>query len=248
MASWRDLARHLKSIRDAARNKLSGDLNRFVRQRDKFSEQDDEPEPETEVELLGRHAAYDDQLWQQLQASEVRTVESSNVYSYAFDQETATSGTLFVTFLDWKPGQSQKDRKGPGSTYAYSDVPVAKYQQFQKAAKESAGSAVWDYLRIRKTVYGHQHRCELIQVSGDYVPRKSTQRGLASRTLVAPGLSPSARRATFKRAFKWNEAKNDWDVRNAGAAQFFKKSTLQPEVRRGSPRRGTPNRGEPNRG
>ena len=200
--------------------------------------------PEQEIELLGRDASYDDQGYARSIENEVRVVKSSNVYSYYFEQETATSGILFVTFLFWEPGVKPDDRTGPGLTYAYYDFPTPKYQSFDMASSSSAGKAVWDFCRERGTVHGHQHRYRLIQSSGNYVPRKATAKGFSERTLVSPGLSPSARRETFRRS----ETR-----RFHSAKQFFKRSTLAPsagasQIKRGDPDRGNPNRGNPNRG
>lgn len=196
---------------------------------------------EQDIELLGRDASYNDRDFQRVIENEVRVVKSSNVYSYYFEQETATSGILFVTFLFWEPGVKADEREGPGLTYAYYDFQNAKYQAFNMAASDSAGKAVWDFCRERGTVHGHQHRYRLIQSSGDYVPRKATAKGFAERTLVSSGLSPRSRQETFRRSESGNQT----------ARQFFKRSTLAPTagfIRRAEPNRGGPNRGEPNRG
>ncbi len=43
------------------------------------------------------------------------------------------------------------------AVYAYFKVPIAKYLQFEDATRESAGRAVWDYLRVRGSHWAHQH-------------------------------------------------------------------------------------------
>jgi hypothetical protein len=259
VATWRDLAARLKALRDLARQLVQSQSRRAQRSdippippvppkgNGRNSQPDDEYD---DVELLGRNASYDEQSWQNVQANEVRVVSSSNVYSYYFEPETPSAGILYVTFLHWEKGMKSTERSGPGATYAYYNVPHRKYEEFRNAAATSAGTAVWDYLRVRGTVHEHQNKPELIQVAGDYVPRKATARGFADRTLISPGMSPSSRRATFRRS---------QSRANHPAGQFFKRSTLNAtpgagrirrngQPNRGEPNRGTPNRGEPNRG
>jgi hypothetical protein len=140
-------------------------------------------------------------------------VKSSNVYSFVFQRQSKTMGVLYVTFLAWAPGIGE--RSGPGPTYAYYDVPVAKYQQFRKAAKSSAGAAVWDYLRVRGSHWQHQHQyrivgATLIQETGEfYLPRKAVEKGYKRRIMALRSTLPPK--------------------------EFL------PE--RGTPNRGTPNRG-----
>ena len=244
MSRWNQLWQLLRGIRREAeqRQPFLAENSREVTPPPVQRKQKDDDEQE--IELLGRDASYHDRDFQRVIENEVRVVKSSNVYSYYFEQENANSGILFVTFLFWEPGVKADEREGPGLTYAYYDFPNAKYQSFNIAASDSAGKAVWDFCRERGTVHGHQHRYRLIQSSGDYVPRKATAKGFAERTLVSPGLSPNARRETFRRS----EARA-----NHPAQQFFKRNTLAPTkfagvIRRGTPNRGEPNRGEPNRG
>lgn len=187
------------------------------------------------IETLGRDATYDPELWAEVQSREV-LVDSSNVYSYFWEQEKQSSGILYVTFLDWEPGMKSEDRAGPGSTYAYYDVSNVVFQAFEAEARSTPGGAVWDMLRVRGTIHGHQYRYKLVQVAGEYVPRKATAKGFAERTLVAPGMRGKYRRATFKRS----------EMGNKTAEQFFKRSTLAPTA--GMVRRGQPNRARPNRG
>lgn len=172
-------------------------------------------------------------------SEEIRTPNSSNVYSFQYD---FSSSTLYVRFKAPRinPGSVSVSGSGlksqgrassgktdaPGARYAYLDVPIRVWKRLSQAS--SAGKAVWDELRIRGTVYGHQYRYQLIQGAlvptgtgqmGVYVPRRATERGYRKR--AAPSLG------TGRRA--WIE------------------STL-PERITGEPNRGTPNRGEPNRG
>lgn len=186
--------------------------------------------------MLGRDASYDrDQL--EYINSRMTVVSSSNVYAYGFEQESASMGILYVTFLDYDPNAKQKTN-GPGSTYAYYNFPLLKYKQFQQMAASTAGGAVWDYCRVRHSVYEHQHTYRLIQVHGEYVPRKATRKGFQSRSVPVPGIG--------ERGF----------VRSTLAPRSFGKKG-QPTIARRQlpnrnyaalPNRAAPNRGEPNRG
>lgn len=233
MTTWQSLAHRLRAARESAKKQAADSLENIA-QSVKRSRSEKPPKPprsaspnpfdeEDDIELLGRDSSYHHRDWEKLQESEVRVVKSSNVYSYAFEHETKAKGILFVTFLEWEPGMKQSARSGPGSTYAYYDVPTLKYRQFQKAADASAGTAVWDYLRIRQSSHDHQHRYRLIQVAGDYVPRKATKTGLSRRALIAPGLTPEVRRKLAERAL---------DDRDTGSVQFFKESSKAPKRRK----------------
>jgi hypothetical protein len=189
----------------------------------------EDDDPESMPELLGRGAAHDEDEWNAVRTKR-RLVQSSNVYAYHFIPEQRSMGILYVTFLHWEQGMKSDERSGPGPTYAYYDFPIAKYAQFEAATRESAGKAVWDYCRIRGSQHAHQHRYTLIQVEGDYIPRKATVRGFAARTLLAIGKD------------RYNP-------------EMMRRSTLEPRKflgggggGNGGPNRGAPNRGTPNRG
>jgi hypothetical protein len=148
-------------------------------------------------------------------------VNSTSVWSYSFSQETERHGTLYVTFLAWTPGHGTS--RSPGATYSYYDVSMQKYIAFKQQAKNSAGEAVWDYLRVRGSAYEHQQPYELVngvmvQDQGIYLPRKATPRGYMQRAIQEPG----APRGTW--------------LRSALPSREY----LPP---RGEPNRGTPNRG-----
>lgn len=93
----------------------------------------------------------------------VLTPESSNVYSYQYDVDT---WTLYIRF------QSHIHAGGPGSMYAYSNVPPDIFLKMHTAP--SKGGFVWDYIRIRGTVSGHRYDYRLYAVRDNYVPRKAT--------------------------------------------------------------------------
>src|SRR6056297_372497 len=172
-----------------------------------------------EIQILGRDVGYDEADFEAVMEAMRRTPGSSNVYGYFFEREARRTGILYVTFLAQRRGQTGS---GPGPTYAYYDVPVKKAVEFQRATQESAGGAVWDYLRIRGTIAGHQHQYRLVHVSGEYVPRKVTPLGYKNRAVPALGVG--------RRSFRRNTLPEQ---------KFFS---------RGGPNRGGPDRGEPDRG
>lgn len=143
---------------------------------------------------------------------EIRTPKSSNVWSFRYDYRTST---LYVRFrasaynpkeISFGAGRGQLPHvrgtlgrtvqgklDAPGPMYAYSSVPVRVFERLAKA--DSAGKAVWDELRIRGTVWGHQYAYRLVHgdvvTRGDsvgwYIPRKATARGFVARSQVASG-------------------------------------------------------------
>lgn len=106
---------------------------------------------------------------------EMIPVKSSNVHSIGFiwNDDKPAEGTLKVRFLDSSGGK--KTGKG-GATYHYYDVHPRVFIEFQKAS--SKGKFVWDKLRVRGTVSGHQYRYGLARLSSSgYVPRQATRIG-----------------------------------------------------------------------
>lgn len=147
---------------------------------------------------------------------EILTPESSNVYSFSYHREQGQrTGTLYVTFKAPKLSSDVKTGKGRlggrdqlrgslGSTitgksnargpmYAYYNVPPGVFTRMQQAS--SKGKFVWDKLRIRGTIYGHQYRYSLVQgavitsggASGTYIPRKATKKGFRVRSVADAG-------------------------------------------------------------
>jgi hypothetical protein len=118
----------------------------------------------------------------------------------------------------------EKRPNSPGPTYAYFDVPWRRFKSFEAAAtNQSAGGAVWEYLRVRGSKWDHRFPYRLVggvevPQGGIYVPRKATRLGLRTRTLPTPG--------TGRRGF----------VRSSLPEQPW------------APNRGKPDRGEPDRG
>ena len=144
---------------------------------------------------------------------EILTPQSSNVFSFTYDYATST---LFVTYkapllhtqnvrtgrgrlggrqqLRGKLGATvagKTDERGP--LYAYYDVPARVFERMKLA--QSKGKFVWNELRVRGTIYGHQYRYALVQgsvtiqgkVSGVYIPRKATPRGFRVRSVADLG-------------------------------------------------------------
>jgi hypothetical protein len=103
-------------------------------------------------------------------------VRSSNVHSIGFiwNDKTPEKGTLKVRYLDKSKGNKSSTQGGP--TYFYYDVHPRVFFDFQRAS--SMGRFVWDRLRIRGTVSGHQFRYGLGALSSTgYVPRQATRIG-----------------------------------------------------------------------
>lgn len=96
-------------------------------------------------------------------------VKSSNVYSIAFEFVNGTSlGNLIVTFL----GGDSKNRHGAGASYRYKGITHFQFEDFLTAA--SAGGWVWDHLRLRGSVVGHQVDFEIVSKGNlASVPRAS---------------------------------------------------------------------------
>jgi hypothetical protein len=102
--------------------------------------------------------------------TEMIPVSSTNVHSIGFRYRTRDIGTLLVRFLGTTP---DGHRGGPGGLYEYFDVPSILFERFKQAG--SKGKFVWDELRIRGTISGHQYQYDLAGVVNDYVPRRAQQ-------------------------------------------------------------------------
>lgn len=124
-----------------------------------------------------RGPGYDRALWPDDDAltGRMRPVRSSNVHSigYMFNLDYPLKGKLVVRYL-------QKDRSGKtsgkvgGPTYAYDNVHPDLFQDLARAG--SKGKWVWDELRIRGTIAGHQFSYNLIRAAQDYLPRRALVR------------------------------------------------------------------------
>lgn len=161
---------------------------------------------------------------------ETKTSKSSNVFSFSYNQTGERSGTLYVTFKAWWPGQKGKRPNQRGPMYAYFAVEPSTYREFLKDAKNSAGEAVWKYLRQEgkgnasvsqydyRLVFAKGVATHIPVEGGQYVPRKLTASGYIPRRAFA-GFSLA------ERAFPGKSLPN-----------------------RGRPNRAFPDRAEPNTG
>lgn len=145
---------------------------------------------------------------------------SSNVYSFQQHQVPgAKTATLYVTFraavfkggsfesgtVTHKGRTSGRQLKGtggvhatgwarpfsPGARYAYYNTPPDLFQKMKDSY--SRGKFVWDKLRVRGTIHGHQYAYSLVSAQvlpgagGAYVPRRATKSGFKTRTLAEAG-------------------------------------------------------------
>lgn len=151
----------------------------------------------------------------------VKAVGSDNVHSFSYDYDKAN---LYIRFWHHQRGAAGKDEKIPGALYRYAHVPPSVFLGLMKA--NSKGGYVWDHIRIRGTVSGHQFDYQLVGVATNgYLPRKAT-----------------------------NKADGEWYIRRqvkVAGSQRWLSSSLPNEKVRGAgvaPNRGSPNRGRPNDG
>jgi len=105
-------------------------------------------------------------------------VRSSNVHSIGYEwnpQNAQAPGNLLVRFL----GGTGSNRTGKGPLYRYFDVPRNVFVAFKQAS--SKGKFVWDDLRVRGSMTGHQYAYDLAGTGDtDYVPRQvGLKRGAA---------------------------------------------------------------------
>lgn len=101
---------------------------------------------------------------------QMQRVQSSNVYAigFEFNFDEPLRSKLIVRYL-------QNNRRGSGKvggpTYEYFDVHPDWFADLVAAG--SKGGWVWDHLRIRGTVAGHQYRYNLTRIAQGYLPRQA---------------------------------------------------------------------------
>lgn len=150
----------------------------------------------------------------------IRTPESSNVYAFRYVYDTRT---LHVAFRQWTPTEGKSRSRGP--IYGYYHVGPEVFLGFIDAP--SKGAFVWDSLRVRGTVSGHQYDYRLVATKGEYVPRKAT---------LTPQGEWFVQRTVTGRGVKTGKQYTLTSQLPSGPAM------------RGVPFRGQPPRGEPDRG
>jgi hypothetical protein len=168
--------------------------------------------------------------------SDMIRVESSNVYAigYRWNDQNPSRGTLLVRF--WEKDSKGK-KTGPGPTYGYYDVHPQVFRAFELAA--SKGKFVWDRLRIRGTVTGHQFQYRLVGLGrSGYVPRQATRYGNKEYFI---GRSVGAGSQRFRSSLP-DRLVGSLNSRTA-AHQQRSGAGLPYRGQSGSPNRGTPNRG-----
>lgn len=145
-----------------------------------------------------------DEEGQDAWSNEILTPESSNVYSFAYDE---ARGVLYVTYRapleavserDWTNQCTGKNYKlqvrpfvrGPMYAYGGRSRPVPKWMYEELKSTSSKGSWVWDRLRVCGSFYEHQFPVNLVSPSMEgviNVPRKATQRGFRVRAVPTVG-------------------------------------------------------------
>lgn len=129
-------------------------------------------------------------------AFDMTRVVSSNVHSIGYDN---SSGTLAVRYLAPELNKASGGRvkvggktNSPGPLYHYFDVPPKLWKSFESAS--SKGKWVWDNLRVRGSVAGHQYDYRLVSgtVAGSgyrqtYIPRRASGKGFITRKRFQAG-------------------------------------------------------------
>jgi len=161
---------------------------------------------------------------------EMIPVRSSNVHSFGYLPGPGRTGTLLVRFLAGK----SDNRSGPGRLYEYRDVPVEVFDQM--ALAQSKGKFVWDELRVRGTIAGHQYSYDLAGVGlGGYVPRQAAvKRGQQGTYFI-------------RRRLQIDGVEHTSSLREQRASRRGPGYTRKPAFGIGQLEL-RPNRGEPNRG
>jgi len=165
---------------------------------------------------------------------EMVRVQSSNVHSigFEFNFSQPLKSKLIVRYL-------QKDRRGGsgsvgGPTYEYMNIHPDFFQDLRDAG--SKGKWVWDQLRIRGTVAGHQYPYNLTRAAQGYLPR---------RAMVRNGMQRFVRR---ERTAVYSDGRTEVlrsPLQNQNVGRYSPTAS-RPNVGnmdRGRLERGTPNRG-----
>jgi len=155
---------------------------------------------------------------------------SHNIHSYGYDVE---SEILYVRYM--YTDSSGTKTKQAGSLYQYFDVDPRMFLAMHQAP--SKGVWIWDKLRVRGTVSGHQKDYRLVGISHEYVPRKATINKWGEEVFVKRKVRTSKSR--------WLESEKEAGL----IPDSF--SRLNQRLHSGAPNTGRPappNRGRPNTG
>lgn len=98
-------------------------------------------------------------------------VTSSNVHSigYVFNFDAPLRGTMMVRY--WQRNRAGSGRV-PGPTYEYLRIHPDFFDDLWIQAS-SKGRWIWDNIRIRGTVAGHQYSYNLARAAQNYLPRRA---------------------------------------------------------------------------
>jgi len=165
-------------------------------------------------------------------------VASSNVYAigFEFNFDEPLRSKLIIRY-------KQNDRRGSGRnvggpTYEYFDVHPDWFQDLVDTG--SKGSWVWDHLRIRGTVAGHQYAYNLTRIAQGYLPR---------RAMVLAGIQRLVRRSrSFVQGGRTQTITSPLPDRVLGQYSPPRGSAANVGNRDRAVDRGMPNRGAPARG
>jgi hypothetical protein len=180
---------------------------------DEFGDMPPPEPPQREPPAGGEEPPRDQQRLREADEAETLTPQSGNVFAFRYERATST---LFVSYKAprFETGEgSNRFHKGRlthyqanggrhdgklnerGPTYAYFDVPIRVFVRMKLAA--SKGRFVWDELRVRGTLWGHQYRYSLVgaeatvtDTDGElvpYIPRRATRAGFRTRALADQG-------------------------------------------------------------
>lgn len=118
-------------------------------------------------------------------------VLSSNVYSIGYNATTQVLAVRYKAPTIANNGKISGRTDSPGPIYHYFGVEDELWRSFMTAP--SKGQWIWDNLRERGTIHGHQFDYKLVGATASregvrktYVPRKATPRGLKERSLIQP--------------------------------------------------------------
>jgi len=165
-------------------------------------------------------------------------VASSNVYAigFEFNFDEPLRSKLIIRY-------KQSDRRGSGRnvggpTYEYLNVHPDWFTDL--VATGSKGKWVWDHLRIRGTVAGHQYEYHLTRIAQGYLPR---------RAMVLAGIQRLVRRSrSFVQGGRTQTITSPLPDRVLGRYSPPRGSAANVGNRDRAVDRGIPNRGAPARG